>query len=291
MLGQAARRDQDWYEGPTRASSSCGPHPHSGSTQNWSTWCRREWPLPECLHLRALALISRPTSLTILFLWRGGWPHHMARGVLVPWPEIEPRPLAVKVRSPNHWTTREFPMFHVWMSRAPQARLTVLSPWEGRGRGWLSRIILFTLFHRDSTGAPQWLADQLLRKKIGPQGHAWLKNSRRKLATTPEGPRHLPAVPSRTRGSCWTWDPALLASLPRMTHLQVGCYSVSRDTGHENSSPVLFYLVPERPPGKECVSQAHVQLTTLPHLLRVETTGHKDPQPARGECSVVSLWL
>ncbi|OWK14712.1 hypothetical protein Celaphus_00001489 [Cervus elaphus hippelaphus] len=42
MLGQAAQRDQDWYAGPTSASSSCGSHPHSGSTRNWSTWCHRE---------------------------------------------------------------------------------------------------------------------------------------------------------------------------------------------------------------------------------------------------------
>lgn len=34
--GQAARQVQDWYAGPTRASSSCGPHPCWGSTQNWS---------------------------------------------------------------------------------------------------------------------------------------------------------------------------------------------------------------------------------------------------------------
>ena len=33
----------------------------------------------------------------------------MACGILVPQPGIEPRPLAVKVKSPNHWTAREFP--------------------------------------------------------------------------------------------------------------------------------------------------------------------------------------
>ena len=42
------------------------------------------------------------------------------------------------------------------------------------------------------------------------------------MATTPKGPLHLPAVPSRTHGSYWTWDPALLASPPRTTRLQVG---------------------------------------------------------------------
>ena len=31
----------------------------------------------------------------------------MAFRILVPWPEIEPMPLAVKAWSPNHWTTRK----------------------------------------------------------------------------------------------------------------------------------------------------------------------------------------
>ena len=33
----------------------------------------------------------------------------MAYEILVPQPGIEPRPLAVRVLSPNHWTAREFP--------------------------------------------------------------------------------------------------------------------------------------------------------------------------------------
>ena len=36
------------------------------------------------------------------------WPHHVACGMLVTQPGIEPGPLAVKVWSPNHWTAREF---------------------------------------------------------------------------------------------------------------------------------------------------------------------------------------
>ena len=35
--------------------------------------------------------------------------HHVACGILVPWPGMEPAPLAVKVQSLNHWTTRQFP--------------------------------------------------------------------------------------------------------------------------------------------------------------------------------------
>ena len=36
------------------------------------------------------------------------WPHAVACGILVPQPETEPLPWAVKAQSPNHWTTREF---------------------------------------------------------------------------------------------------------------------------------------------------------------------------------------
>ena len=39
------------------------------------------------------------------------WPCREACGILVPRPGIEPRPTAVKVPSPNQWTTREFPIF------------------------------------------------------------------------------------------------------------------------------------------------------------------------------------
>ena len=37
-----------------------------------------------------------------LFIW--------PREILVPWPGIEPGPLALKAWSPNQWTTREFPI-------------------------------------------------------------------------------------------------------------------------------------------------------------------------------------
>ena len=38
------------------------------------------------------------------------WLCCMACIILVPWPGIEPRPLAVKAWGSNHWTTREFPL-------------------------------------------------------------------------------------------------------------------------------------------------------------------------------------
>ena len=36
-------------------------------------------------------------------------PHHMACGILVPQPGVEPGPSAVRAWSLNHWTAREFP--------------------------------------------------------------------------------------------------------------------------------------------------------------------------------------
>ena len=45
------------------------------------------------------------------FLFFFFWSHHAACWILVPQPGDEPVPPAVEVRSPNHWTTREFPNF------------------------------------------------------------------------------------------------------------------------------------------------------------------------------------
>ena len=39
---------------------------------------------------------------------------HMACGILVPRPGIEPGPSAVRVWSPNHWTAREVPRLRVF---------------------------------------------------------------------------------------------------------------------------------------------------------------------------------
>ena len=44
-------------------------------------------------------------AVSFFFLWL----HHATYRILVPRPGIEPQPLAVKARSPNHWTAREFP--------------------------------------------------------------------------------------------------------------------------------------------------------------------------------------
>ena len=36
------------------------------------------------------------------------WPHHLVCRILIPWPGVEPWPVAVKAWSPDPWTTREF---------------------------------------------------------------------------------------------------------------------------------------------------------------------------------------
>ena len=47
-----------------------------------------------------------------LFIYLFIWLHHMACGILVSQPGIEPVPSAVKAPSPNHWIAREFPLPH-----------------------------------------------------------------------------------------------------------------------------------------------------------------------------------
>ena len=51
-------------------------------------------------------LVFVSVSLFIFF-----WLHHKACGILVPHPRIEPKPPAVEVWSPNHWTTKEVTAF------------------------------------------------------------------------------------------------------------------------------------------------------------------------------------
>ena len=41
--------------------------------------------------------------------------HCVACRILVPQPGIEPGPLAVRALSPNHWATREFPNFLIYL--------------------------------------------------------------------------------------------------------------------------------------------------------------------------------
>ena len=55
--------------------------------------------------------IERKSELGDLFLFFLAALHSLACGISVPQPGTEPAPSAVKARSPNHWTAREFPRF------------------------------------------------------------------------------------------------------------------------------------------------------------------------------------
>ena len=54
------------------------------------------------------------------------WLHHTACGILIPWPGIEPGPLAVNAWSPNHWTTRELPSIMFFLNPWPSSQTTGL---------------------------------------------------------------------------------------------------------------------------------------------------------------------
>ena len=56
---------------------------------------------------RTLSMLLRVTGFPPPLFF---WPHHMAYRNLVPQPEMEPQPLAMKAWSPNRWT-RELPGF------------------------------------------------------------------------------------------------------------------------------------------------------------------------------------
>ena len=77
----------------------------------------------DLLWLFCLKHMKKSQSHTDMFLGKHGifkkifnlyfWPCHVARGILVPWPGIEPVLPAVEVQSLNHWSTREFPGRHI----------------------------------------------------------------------------------------------------------------------------------------------------------------------------------
>ena len=59
-----------------------------------------------------MVIIKSRTTLILLFIYLFIWLLCTACGIIVPWLGIEPWPPAVKVQSPNHWTTREFPYYN-----------------------------------------------------------------------------------------------------------------------------------------------------------------------------------
>ena len=57
-------------------------------------------------YLDPLSSFLAQYTINLFFFFK---PCHIAFGILVPQPGIKPKPSAVKVQNPNHWTTREFP--------------------------------------------------------------------------------------------------------------------------------------------------------------------------------------
>ena len=66
-----------------------------------TTFLLPQKPPPPCLFLP-----HQGQRFSLVFFW----PHCEVGRILVPPPGIEPRPLALKAWSPNHWTAREFPL-------------------------------------------------------------------------------------------------------------------------------------------------------------------------------------
>ena len=71
-------------------------------------WPWNTWTFPCCS-----STVGREDLFLFVFWFFGGFfgPCCVTCRILVPWPGIKPGPPAVEAWSPNHWTTREFPVF------------------------------------------------------------------------------------------------------------------------------------------------------------------------------------
>ena len=65
------------------------------------------------LILLALNPVVSFLFLSLLLFFVFFWPWHMACGILVPWPGIEPASPAVEAQTLNHWTTSKVPSFFI----------------------------------------------------------------------------------------------------------------------------------------------------------------------------------
>ena len=67
--------------------------------------------IPSCIWCQIPSSLSLPfpASFFLAGVGEGCGLGREARGILVPRPGMEPRPLTVKAQSPNPWTAREFP--------------------------------------------------------------------------------------------------------------------------------------------------------------------------------------
>ena len=93
------------------------PEPTGGTQAGRIQFVASSWPVASLLQAQ-LARASQPSfglfyflifKVYIFFVCLFFWPHHATCRILVPRPGMESGPPAVEARSPNHWTTREFP--------------------------------------------------------------------------------------------------------------------------------------------------------------------------------------
>ena len=75
------------------------------SELNWTELNLKPFKIKGGIHMKSNAL-GVSGFLFYLFIV---WPCHTVYGILVTLAGFKARPLAVRARSPNHWTTREFP--------------------------------------------------------------------------------------------------------------------------------------------------------------------------------------
>ena len=63
----------------------------------------------ECYLISPVVTLRSTLSVISILLSSFSWPQGTTCGILVPRAGIEPRPSAVKVQTPNHWTSSEAP--------------------------------------------------------------------------------------------------------------------------------------------------------------------------------------
>ena len=94
------------------------------SLAGYSLWGPKELDMTERISVYSITnalsfwrwFIIKVCSLPLVFLlwWLFAcfafWPHHVAYGILIPWPGIEPVTPALEAQNLNHWTIKEVPL-------------------------------------------------------------------------------------------------------------------------------------------------------------------------------------
>ena len=88
-----------------------------------------------------------------LFFFFSFWPQHMACGILVPWPGIEPEFSALETQNLNQRTSREVPSLEILSLRIPLVVLTLPDNWGWHGLWWLQNF--YKVFTQVNTICPE----------------------------------------------------------------------------------------------------------------------------------------